>query len=179
MAGRGEEERGGAHAQGDGGDGAEVGDLGEASAQGRVQDLPSAPRAFEGAEAERVRYDAHRAHRHRRGGQDRAQKHPEERVEGAGRDRDEGDVVGEGPEQSLLYLPDRPAGERDRGDDAPEVPPDERYIRGGHGDVRARPNGDSEVRTRERGGVVDAVPDHRDGPARRLQLSHLRGLVPG
>ena len=60
----------------------------------------------------------------------------------------------------------------------PELPEVEVVRRGLERHVGARAYGYSEVRTRERGGVVDPVPHHRHRLAGGLQLLNLRRLLP-
>ena len=60
---------------------------------------------------------------------------------------------------------------------AGEAAADERHVRGLDGDVGPRADRDAEVRLGQRRGVVDAVADHRDDFAARLQLADLRRLV--
>ena len=60
---------------------------------------------------------------------------------------------------------------------AGEAAADQRHVGGLDGDVGARADRDADVRLRERRRVVDAVADHRDDLAARLQLADLRRLV--
>ena len=62
---------------------------------------------------------------------------------------------------------------------AHEVASDQRNVRRLHCDVGARGNGDSHVRLREGGGVVDAVADHRDYLLVLLQGLDVVGFVSG
>src|ERR671916_790974 len=84
----------------------------------------------------------------------------EERVQDTGGDRDERDVVGEGPEQVLLYVPHRGLREIYGAGDAAHVAGDQGQIRRLHRDVRAGAYGDAYVGPRQGRGVVDPVADH-------------------
>ena len=70
---------------------------------------------------------------------------PSQRVQGAGGDRDEQDVVAEGPDESLLHRAHGAPRQRDRGDDAAQVAADQGDVGGGDGDVGAGADGDAEV----------------------------------
>ena len=82
-----------------------------------------AARHPEPPKAERVCHHAHAAECHGAGGDARIEEQAEGRVEDAGSDRDEHDVVGEGPEQPLADDPHRLARQRDRGKTPRRSPP--------------------------------------------------------
>src|SRR5918998_1405350 len=101
----------------------------------------------------------------------------EERIQETGGDRDERDVVGEGPEQVLLDVPYRRLREGYRPRHPAHVAGDQGQVRGLDRHVRAGADGDAHVRLRQGWGVVDAVADHADPLAVRLQPLYLGGLV--
>src|SRR5918993_2164913 len=86
----------------------------------------------------------------------------EEGVEDTCRYRDQGDVVGERPEQVLLYVPHHGLREVYRARHPAHVAGDERQIAGLHGDVGAGAYGDAYVCLRQGWGIVDAVAYHAD-----------------
>ena len=97
----------------------------------------------EAAQSEGVRDDRHRAEGHRRGREDGVEEHAVDRVEDAHRDRDEDDVVGEGPEEVLADVAHRGARQGDRVDERPQVAAHEGHARRFHGHVGARAHGDA------------------------------------
>ena len=113
--------------------------------------------------------------------EDRGQRHGgrgDDRVEEAeGGERERGRVVAERPPEVAADGPERGAGKPDRVRDRPQVVAEQDQVGGGHRDVRAGPEGQPEVGRRERGGVVDAVADHRHLVPLRLQPGDDGGLV--
>src|SRR5918998_4572338 len=103
----------------------------------------------------------------------------QERVEHARRDRDQQNVVGEGPEEVLLYVPygclREPYGPRHPA----HVPRDERQVCGLHRHIRAGACRHADVRSRQGRSVVDPVANHRDDLAFGLKLLDLALLVLG
>ena len=95
------------------------------------------------------------------------------------RERDRGDVVGEGPEEVALDRAQRPAGEADRVRRRAQVARDEGDVAGFDRNVGAGADRDPEVGLGERRSVVDAVADHGDDLAGLLQPAHLGHLVLG
>jgi hypothetical protein len=132
-------------ATGDDGDAGQVGVLPEPLPHRRVLDLVHRRGPAEAAQPQGVGEHADRAHRHRGGREHRVEQQLVEGVEGAGGDRDEQDVVGEGEGQALPHDADGAAGQGDRGDDAAQVTADEGDVGGGDGDVGAGADGDPEV----------------------------------
>src|SRR5918998_5108933 len=101
----------------------------------------------------------------------------EERVQDTGGDRDERDVVGEGPEQVLLYVPHRGLREIYGAGDAAHVAGDQGHVRRLHRDIRASAYGDAYVGPRQGRGVVDPVADHADLLAFGLESLYFVRLV--
>jgi hypothetical protein len=56
-------------------------------------------------------------------------------------------------------------------------PPTQRHVGGRHGHVGTGSDRDAEIGLGQRGGVVDAVPDHGHASALRLQLAYLGRLL--
>src|SRR5215217_661383 len=84
----------------------------------------------------------------------------EKRVEDPCGHRDQGHVVGERPEQVLLYVPHRGLAEIYRPRHPAHVPGDEGQVCRLHRHVGARAYGYTDVGLRQGRCVVDAVPDH-------------------
>ena len=102
----------------------------------------------------------------------------DERVEQArGGKRQGGDVVAERPAQVLLDRAQRRARQADGVGGGARIAGDQREVGGLDGHVGAGADGQPEVGLRERGGVVDAVADHRDDPPLGLQATHDVDLV--
>lgn len=81
---------------------------------------------------------------------------------------------------ALVHDAHRTAGEADGGGQLVELVGHQRDVGGLQRDGRAGgTHGDPDVGDRQRGGIVDAVADHRYGPALRGQLGHGGALVPG
>ena len=74
---------------------------------------------------------------------------------------------------------ERAPGEPDRVGGGAQVAADEREVAGLDGDVGAGAHREAEVGLGERGGVVDAVADHRDDPALVLEAPDDVDLVGG
>ena len=89
-----------------------------------------------------------------------------------------GHVVGKGPEQVALDHPQRPTGESDGVGGGPQVTPDQGEVGSLDGHVGAGTHGQAEIGLGERGGIVDAVTDHRDDPTVGLQPRDDVDLVP-
>ena len=85
-----------------------------------------------------------------------------ERDEHARRDGDADGVVEKRPEQVLVDVAQRRAAEPDGRRDVAQAAVDEHDVGRVDGHVRARADGDADVRARERRRVVDAVADHGD-----------------
>src|SRR3712207_6093820 len=144
------------------------------------------------AQPEGVAHDGHGGERHRRRREHGIQKSVlseqglqrlgggavrEERVQDTGGNRDERDVVGEGPEQVLLYVSDRGLREIYGAGDAAHVAGDQGQVGGLHRDVGARAYGDAYLGLRESGSVIDAVADPADLLAFGLESLYFVRLV--
>ena len=78
-----------------------------------------------------------------------------------------------------MHLAQGGARELDRRDDVVWIAFHEHDVGALHRNVGASADGKSDVRLSQRGRVVDAVADHPDLLARRLQLLDLLGFLPG
>ena len=78
-----------------------------------------------------------------------------------------------------MHLADGPAADLDGGGDVLRVGAHEHDVRGLDRDVGTGADRDADIGLRERGGVVDAVPDHRHLAALVLELCDSGCLVPG
>ena len=101
-----------------------------------------------------------------------------ERDEHARRDGDADGVVEKRPEQVLVDVAQRRAAEPDGRRHVAQAAVDEHDVGRVDGHVRARADGDADVRARERRRVVDAVADHGDLAA-RAQAADLALLAVG
>ena len=98
-------------------------------------------------------------------------------VEYARRDGNADGVVEKRPEEVLLDVADDRPAQLHGGGNVQKVAAHQHNVRRLDGDVRARTDGDADVRAREGRRVVDAVADHGDLFAAFLQTSDLALLV--
>jgi hypothetical protein len=64
-------------------------------------------------------------------------------------------------------------------DKFPQVISDQKYVGARMSHFRPTPHSDANVRVRKRRGIINAVPDHRNGSARSNQLIHAGRLLLG
>ncbi len=124
----------------------------------------------EAAEPQRVADDGDRTGGHRDGGE-------HGRQDPGGGQRDEHQVVAEGPAEVLADDPAGGAGQQHRVGDGADAAVDQGDVGGGH--RRAGPGGDRDayVGGGQRGCVVDAVADHGDRAPLTPQFPHEVGLI--
>src|SRR6266545_7866941 len=106
---------------------------------------PCIPSDRGAAQPQRVGDHGHRAHSHRRTGEDRREQQPKKGIENARRDRHADGVVDEGEEEVLLHVAHGRAGEADRLDDPQQVAFDERHAAALDRDVGSGTHGDADV----------------------------------
>ena len=109
-------------------------------------------------EPQRVHADEEARKRHRRRTVHRLHRDPVN----AHREWDANRVVEECPEQILVDVADRLPAHADRRRHIRQVALHQDHIRRIDRNVRARPDGDADIRAGERRCIVDAVPDHRN-----------------
>src|SRR3989344_5508485 len=126
---------------------------------------------------ERVPHYRDARERHRGTGEDGREEPAEHRIEDTARERDTDDVIGECPEQVLSDTAHRELRETYRLYQLTYITVQESDACALDGDVGAGRHRDADVRSRERRGVVDAVPRHRDDAALRLQLLNGTELI--
>ena len=103
---------------------------------------------------------------------------PEGQVKDPGRDRDEQDIVDEGPEQVAANRGEGPPGDIKRGDDAAQIPAREGDIRRLDCNIGPRAHRDADFCLGQGGGIIDAVADEGDLTALLLHaLDHGRLAV--
>ena len=114
----------------------------------------------EKAQAQGIQHDADARQAHRRRPDHGRELDAERGVEHARRERDADDVVEERPEEVLLDVAHDTARQADRTDRVEEVAPHEDGVRTLDGDIRARADGDAEIRLHEGGRIIHTVTDH-------------------
>ena len=131
---------------------------------------------LEEVQPQRVRDHAEARQAHRRRAEHRVQRPAEQGDVQPRRQGDADHIVEEGPEQVLVDVSERRAAEADGRRHVAQPALHQHHVRGVDGHVRARADGDADVRAGERRGVVDAVADHGD-PAILLELADHRLLA--
>ena len=113
-------------------------------------------------ETQRVRYDAEARKTHRERAEHRLKRPAENRDPYARGERDADDIIDERPEKILTNVAQRRAAEPNGGGNVAHAAFHKHNVRGVDGDVRSGADGETDVRARERRGVVDAVAHHGD-----------------
>ena len=113
-------------------------------------------------ETQRVRYDAEARKTHRERAEHRLKRPAENRDPYARGERDADDIIDERPEKILTNVAQRRAAEPNGGGNVAHAAFHKHNVRGVDGDVRSGADGKTDVRARERRGVVDAVAHHGD-----------------
>ncbi len=125
----------------------------------------------EAAQPQAVGDHEHRRRRHRGTGDHRVQ-------QAQRRQRDGGDVVGEGPEQVHPDGPQCARRQPQRRRHGPQVTAHQGHVAGLDGRIGARPHRHADIGGRQGNRVVDAVPDHRHPTALAPEVVGPRRLSP-
>ena len=123
--------------------------------------------------------NAHRAEAHGGSGEHGVELESEGDKQHARSQRDADGVIEEGPEQILLDVADYRAGELNGGDSVEQVALHQDDVGGFDGDIGAGADGNAHIRSCQGRGIVDAVADHGDLLALRLELAHFLLLILG
>src|SRR6266576_2884902 len=121
------------------------------------------------AEAEGVGDHGNGAEAHCRAGQHRAKQPAVERVKNTGGDGDANHVVKKSPSEILLDVANRGATQLARAYDSTQIAFEKRDAGVFDGHLRAGTHGDTDIGSRKRGSVVDAVAGHRHDASFFLQ----------